>query len=549
VRRIQAPGWDGARRIGSAALTVLAGLAVWAVLVMPEEMTDMSPSAFLRVPVELLVLVACAVFLPRRWRRVAAVVFGLALGLLLMLKVLNIGYVMVLDRAFDPVIDWAYLGPGVGVIRDTEGETTATLVVVGAVAGALAAVTLLPLAALRLSALAAGHRRPSLVAVTALGMVWILAAVTGLKVLSDSRLASASAVDRVYSDVRQLRADLADRSTFQTLTASDPYAEVADGSLLTALDGKDVLLVFVESYGRTAVQDSSFAPEVVDVLDDGTRTLGRAGWSARSAFLTSPTFGAGSWLAHATMQSGLWVDTQQRYDQLLQQRRLTLTSAFDRAGWHTVFALPNVRNPWPEGEAFYGYAELFDANQIGYRGPTFGWSKMPDQFTLKALHEQVLADQDRPPVMAEVDLASSHHPWTPLPELLPWDDLGDGSVYRGTRTQSASEEELFSDPDAVRAAYGDSIVYSWRTLVSWMQRYADPDLVMVVLGDHQPHSYVSGDDADHDVPVTVLAQDPAVMSRISTWGWQEGLRPLPDAPVWRMDSFRDRFLSAFSGPG
>lgn len=545
MRRIQAPGWDGVRRGGSTALTVLAGLAVWAVLVMPDEMTDMSPSAFLRVPVELLVLVALALFLPLRWRRVAAVGFGLTLGLLLILKVLNIGYVMVLDRAFDPVIDWAYLGPGVGVIRDTEGEATATLVVVGAVVAALAAFTLLPLAALRLSRLAAGHRRPSLVMVTALGMVWILAAVTGLKVLSDSKLASASAVDRVYSDVRQLRADLADRSIFQALTSSDPFNDVPDDRLLTALEGKDVLLVFVESYGRTAVQGSSFAPEVVEVLDEGTRTLDRAGWSARSAFLTSPTFGAGSWLAHVTLQSGLWVDTQQRYDQLLQQRRLTLTSAFDRAGWHTVFALPNVRNAWPEGEAFYGYAELFDANQIDYRGPTFGWSKMPDQFVMKAVHERLLADEGRPPVMAEIDLASSHHPWTPLPRLLPWDDIDDGSVYRGTRKESASEEELFSDAGAVRAAYGDSIAYSWRTLVSWMHWYADPDLVMVVLGDHQPHSYVSGADADHDVPVTVLAQDPAVMSRISSWGWQEGLRPRPDAPVWRMDSFRDRFLTAF----
>ena len=34
---------------------------------------------------------------------------------------------------------------------------------------------------------------------------------------------------------------------------------------------------------------------------------------------------------------------------------------------------------------------------------------------------------------------------------------------------------------------------------------------------------------------------------LDAWGWQPGLRPAPDAPVWRMDAFRDRFLSAF-GP-
>ena len=70
------------------------------------------------------------------------------------------------------------------------------------------------------------------------------------------------------------------------------------------------------------------------------------------------------------------------------------------------------------------------------------------------------------------------------------------------------------------------------------------DLVLVVLGDHQPSTIVSGTGASHDVPVTVIAHDPAVMARIAGWGWVDGLRPGPQAPVWRMDAFRDRFLAA-----
>ena len=63
--------------------------------------------------------------------------------------------------------------------------------------------------------------------------------------------------------------------------------------LLRGLRGKDVLVVFVESYGRVAVQGTSFSPGVDAVLDDGSRRLRAAGYGARSAFLTSPTFGAG----------------------------------------------------------------------------------------------------------------------------------------------------------------------------------------------------------------------------------------------------------------
>jgi hypothetical protein len=85
-------------------------------------------------------------------------------------------------------------------------------------------------------------------------------------------------------------------------------------------------------------------------------------------------------------------------------------------------------------------------------------------------------------------------------------------------------------------------------VVSFLSSYGDRDLVVVMLGDHQPATIVSGEDAGHDVPVSVIAADPAVMERISGWAWDDGLRPGTDAPVWRMDAFRDRFLAAY-GPG
>ena len=47
------------------------------------------------------------------------------------------------------------------------------------------------------------------------------------------------------------------------------------------------------------------------------------------------------------------------------------------------------------------------------------------------------------------------------------------------------------------------------------------------------------------MPISVIAHDPAVLDQIAGWGWQRGLRPSPNAPVWRMDAFRNRFLSAF----
>jgi hypothetical protein len=98
-----------------------------------------------------------------------------------------------------------------------------------------------------------------------------------------------------------------------------------------------------------------------------------------------------------------------------------------------------------------------------------------------------------------------------------------------------------------KAAYGQSIQYSMTTLISFVQTFGDDDLVVIAVGDHQPASVVSGKGASNEVPVTIIAHDPDVMSRIASWGWQPGLLPNSQAPVCPMDSFRDRFLTAY-GP-
>ena len=79
-----------------------------------------------------------------------------------------------------------------------------------------------------------------------------------------------------------------------------------------------------------------------------------------------------------------------------------------------------------------------------------------------------------------------------------------------------------------------------------MQTYGDDNLVLILLGDHQPAPIVSGDGAGHDVPVTIVSKDPGVLGAIGSWGWQPGMHPDPGAPVWPMNSFHDRFLDAFS---
>ena len=74
-------------------------------------------------------------------------------------------------------------------------------------------------------------------------------------------------------------------------------------------------------------------------------TAGPSGFSARSAFLNAPGFGGISWLAHSTLQSGVWANTGRRYNQLVSSDRFTLSDAFNRAGWRTINVAPADDRP------------------------------------------------------------------------------------------------------------------------------------------------------------------------------------------------------------
>jgi hypothetical protein len=129
--------------------------------------------------------------------------------------------------------------------------------------------------------------------------------------------------------------------------------------------------------------------------------------------------------------------------------------------------------------------------------------------------------------------------------MVDWNAIGDGSGYDALVKATDGPDVVWQDPNRVRAGYRDAVAYSLNSLISWVKTYGNNNLVMVFLGDHQPAPIITGESASRDVPVTIVAHDPAVLDRVANWGWSDGLRPAATAPVWRMDAFRDKFLAAF----
>jgi hypothetical protein len=170
---------------------------------------------------------------------------------------------------------------------------------------------------------------------------------------------------------------------------------------------------------------------------------------------------------------------------------------------------------------------------------------MPDQYTFAAFQRNELTPGHKP-VMAEIDTTSSHIPWAPLPTMVPWDKVGNGSIFDPQPAQSENSTTVWRNQNTVKQFYGMSIQYSLTALTSWVTELNDPNLVLIFMGDHQPHTAVSGHGATHDVPISIVTRAPSVLRQMSFWHWQNGLMPDLSAPVEPMDAFRNQFIHTFS---
>ena len=311
---------------------------------------------------------------------------------------------------------------------------------------------------------------------------------------------------------------------------------------LARVDGADVFLIFLESYGAVSWD----RPELVEGLaasrarfETDIRETGRSVVSAR---VESTTFGGESWLAHISLLSGTEVRDEGTNVRLMAQERDTLVKLFGRHGYRTIAMMPGLLHGWPQG-AFYGFEDIYDLERLDYRGPPFGWWGVNDQFSLARVDALEIAAEARRPVFAFFSTITTHAPFTPAPPYQPdW-----ARVLTSHPFDPADLDRAWSDqPDwmDLGPSYVKALRYAYATVGGYLRLRADRDFVIVLIGDHQPPALVSGEGASWDVPVHVIANRDAVLDRLLRHRFREGLAPRHSA-VGRMDTLLPMLLDAF----
>ncbi|MBV9687747.1 MAG: hypothetical protein JO096_11125, partial [Alphaproteobacteria bacterium] len=274
-------------------------------------------------------------------------------------------------------------------------------------------------------------------------------------------------------------------------------------SNLTGLKRRDVYLVYIESYGTTVFDTPEFRSALREALAQFEATLLASGYTIASNRLISPTFGGGSWLAHATLASGIRLDDPVLYSQLLRSGRKLLPAYFKDAGWRAVDIMPGTKTPAPETQA-WGFDREIDAAELGYHGPSFGWFAIPDQFTLDRATAIRDALGPEAPVFTQIVLVSSHIPFSPVPPYLAdWRDAGAFATVPPTEW-----DEIFRPPDwsVLASGYIKSLKYDFAVLGDWLAKHLTGNELVILLGDHQPPAAVGGERQQWTVPIHVLSR-------------------------------------------
>ena len=309
--------------------------------------------------------------------------------------------------------------------------------------------------------------------------------------------------------------------------------------------GADVFVIFLESYGATTYDRPGHAVRLAPARAALAAAAAATGRTVVSAFVESPTFGGASWLAHASLLAGVEVRDGDSYNRLMTERRPTLVRAFAERGYRTVALMPGLRQDWREGERFYGFDEIYGAARLDYRGPAFGWWRIPDQFALARLDRLEVAARPRRPLFVFFPTITSHAPFRPVPPYQPdWERLVgerpyDPAVEQALRGYRADWQNL-------EPAYADSIGYAFEWLGGYLRERRGAELVLVVLGDHQPPVGVGGERPTWEVPVHVIARPGPLVDALAAGGFRAGLAPERPGIGGMVDLTR-LLVQAFSG--
>ena len=330
---------------------------------------------------------------------------------------------------------------------------------------------------------------------------------------------------------------------------------------LEQLEGRDVYLVHVPSYGKAVLDDATARARIERAWSEMAAALAEDGWAIRSSFYDSPARRGMPWLAHATLATGVRVEDQESYEALLATEPLTLAQAFRDAAHRTVRMLPGESRERPERE-LPGFGNRYRAWEMGYLGDPYARGAVPDQFALWRVWEREASPSDAG-VFADVVLAAAQPPYAEhAPYVEDWSLLGTGEHY--DTLSPVTYPTSFTELDQATHAWLATLEHELRVLRGYLvdqlpdeaparpsrrrrrARATNDDPLVIVIGSSQPPGPLVADDAPDLVLAHAIARDEELLAPFAEQGWSEGLAPAATGEPRGMETLMPWLIAAFS---
>jgi hypothetical protein len=322
----------------------------------------------------------------------------------------------------------------------------------------------------------------------------------------------------------------------------------ATPSDLKELNGADVLVFIIESYGSIAFRDRRIVSMRCPPLEEFGTALAARGYHAASSLVNSTTYGGGSWMPQTTFATGIFVGNAFDYSvvRYADPPPRTMAETFKNAGYHTVLVAAGTIWSWPEG-LIRGFDRRYYEADLEYAGPSFGWASMPDEYVVDFVHRHEVA-RARSPLFVEYVLMSSHAPWAKIP--LPVGDpskLDHGRVYLDGG-HVAQFPLHWGNVDQGAPAYAYSLCYDFEVIKQYVLERITRDTLIVIWGDHQPSPLLTGNDPSWAVPVHVLSRNPRIIERFNSAGYTTGMIPPQTGTAAPLTTIFPQLMEALSRP-
>ncbi|HKU39108.1 MAG TPA: hypothetical protein VJR89_13195 [Polyangiales bacterium] len=354
------------------------------------------------------------------------------------------------------------------------------------------------------------------------------------------------------------RASRAEARRLQELHEPNPDRRYDGFSNLRLATRPNFYLLMVEAYGEIlATWDMRDAYRAL--MTRVEQRLAAQGYHAASVYSAAPVHGGTSWFSISTVHTGTLIDRPLQYAalELVGARVPSLTRFFDAQGYRTYTLQPgSAEHTGLQRFDLFNHDVVVDRRNVGYTGMAYGWGAVPDQFSWGHFREHEFAHPSEPYYVYYMGV-TTHWAWELLPNYVrDWKKL-DTERYVPAEPDPSwppfpEAERIGSD---LRRKYFRSIEYEWRVLLDVLGADHSPNIVVAVLGDHQPRlESTAPGEVSMNTPVHMLSRDRRFVDSFTSYGFQPGL--LPDPPAhpthWHEGLFSlwvSRLMAAYGEPG